>query len=161
MVAVAEKPPPRARRRGPSLADRMLGAGGRFLVGVVLLGAGAAGLYLSNIVDDVRALMPLDLESWKALTVQLAEPRTLAPAVSLKPLNCVATALAGLLLVLSSFQPLRWLTLLHYGCAVVTIAGPWLGVPAVESFDPALVSLAAGGGLSVLLLVVAGLRRPD
>jgi hypothetical protein len=159
LVAVAEKPPPRPRRPGPSLGDRVLAAGTRFLVGVCLLGASVAGLYFIDFAEDLKAVSPLDLDSWKALAAKLLEPRLLALDVAIKPLTCLAAAAAGLLLALSSFQPIRGVGLLHYGCAIVMIAGPWLGVPAVESLDPAIVSLAAGGAFSLVLLVLAGLGR--
>ena len=64
-------------------------------------------------------------------------------------------------LVLSSFQPLRWRTLILYPCAFVMIAGPWLGVPSLESCDATLVSLLAGGVPMVVTLVHAWMRPPE
>ena len=62
-------------------------------------------------------------------------------------------------LVLTSFQPIRGLSLLHYACAAVMIAGPAFGVPAINTLDPALICLVAGGGLSFLMILLSAPRR--
>jgi hypothetical protein len=142
----------------PRLLDRLLGSGLRFLVGALLIVAGLAGLYLSKIPDTLQTQPLSDLDTWKGLWPQLFQAESVL-GVALKPITSVAALLAGVLLLLSSFQPLRWLALLHYGCAFVMIAGPALGVPAIEPLDPALVSLAVGGGISFLMVLLSSPRR--
>ncbi len=161
--------PTRRRRRGrapllPKLVNLMLGAGGRFMTGALLLCIGMGGLHRSQIADDLGTLSLLDPASWQTAWTQLVEPRLilsvpLLPELWYKPLTFLAAAAAGLALLWSSFQRLRWRSLLYYGSAVVMILGPSLGVPAVGPLDASLVSLAAGGAVSLLLTVLPWLRR--
>jgi hypothetical protein len=150
-----------ARRREPilpQLVDRVLGAHLRFAIGGVLVVAGMACLYLSKIPDTLQTQPLSDFDTWKALWPLLFEAEPIA-MLSLKPITSLAAILAGILLVLTSFQPIRGLSLLHYACAAVMIAGPAFGVPAINTLDPALICLVAGGGLSFLMILLSAPRR--
>lgn len=160
-VYAAAAKPPRSRRRSrvwPEVRDKLLGPGGRFGIGGILVCLGVAGLFLTKVADDLRTLPLSDSRSWEMILTQLTQPRTIIGGWTLEPLTALAAALAGIVLVLSSFQPLRWRTLVLYVCAVVMIAGPWLGVPAIGSFDAALLCLAAGGVPAVMVVVMAWLQ---
>ncbi len=108
------------------------------------------------------AALPLaEAASWEIIATQLVQPRPIRGGWTLEPLTALAAAAAGIMLVLSSFQPLRWRSLVHYGGAIVMIAGPWLGVPALGTSDPALVSFMLGGVPMLVMLVLASLRPPE
>jgi tRNA A-37 threonylcarbamoyl transferase component Bud32 len=163
LQAVAAKPP-RPRRPSsvlPELRDHLFGAGGRLGIGGLLVAVGVAGVFLSKVADELRMVPLSEPGAWRNVLALLVEPRSLFGVVTAKPMTFVAAAVAGILLMLSSFQPLRWRTLLHYACAVVMIAGPLLGVPAIESIDAAVVSLVVGGVPSFVLLLQASLRPPE
>jgi hypothetical protein len=166
MVTLADQPlPDRPRRRLlPRLASLMIGGGGRFMTGAVLLCAGLGGLHASKLADDFQTLSLLDPESWQTFWTALIQPcrilsLPLLPELWLKPVTCLAAALAGMLLLITSVQSLRWRSPLHYACAVVMVMGPVLGVPPLGPIDAAVVSLAAGGGLSIFVIVYPWLRR--
>jgi hypothetical protein len=162
-VAAAATRPPRPRRPSriwPELRDKLLGPGGRFGIGGILVALGVVGLFLSRIAEDLRAAWT-EPDAWEKIVKVLEQPRPILGAVMLEPMTALAAVAAGIGLVLSSFQPLRWRTLAHYACAVVMIAGPRLGIPRMEKFDATLVSLVVGGLPMLVLLVLAWLRPPD
>jgi hypothetical protein len=163
-VYAAAVKPPRPRRRSPlwpELRDKLLGPGGRFGIGGILLCVGVAGLYFGGVADELRTLPLAEAASWETIARQLVLPRPIVGAFTLEPLTALAAAVAGLMLALSSFQPLRWRTLVHYGGAIVMVVGPWLGVPALDRFDAALVSFMLGGTPMLVMLVLASLQRPE
>ena len=162
-VAAAAARPPRPRRPSriwSELRDKLLGPGGRFGIGGVLLALGVVGLFLSRIADDLRAAWT-EPDAWEKIVSVLEQPRPIVGGMMIEPMTALAAVAAGIGLVLSSFQPLRWRTLVHYACAVVMIAGPRLGIPRVEKFDATVVSLVVGGVPMLVLLVLAWLRPPD
>jgi hypothetical protein len=165
LYAAAMEPAPR-RRRGRTfggLIDRLLGPNLRMLIGAALVCAALAWLHGTGAAEVVGNGSPYDTKTWQRAWDQVVESDPVqVPFVddgALPPISCLAAGLAGLLLMASAFQALRWLSLVHYGCAVVMIGGPQLGVSALGPLDPPLASLAIGGGISLLALLGAPRRR--
>jgi tRNA A-37 threonylcarbamoyl transferase component Bud32 len=163
-VTAAATRPPRPRRKSqfwPEVRDKLLGPAGRFGVGGILLALGVAGLYFSNIADELRTFSLAEPGGWEALLALLVQPRTIVVGLTLEPMTALAAAVAGLLLVLSSFQPLRWRTLALYVGALVMVAGPFIGVPAIGTLGAAAVSGVAGAVPMIVVLVMAWMRPPE
>jgi hypothetical protein len=95
---------------------------------------------------------------WQQVWVRAAAIHLAVPFVPDTTLSCLAIAVAGLLLLVTTFQSIRWLALSHYICVAVIVLGPTLGVPEVGPLNPAMFSLAAGSAGSLLLIVFAWMR---
>ncbi len=162
MYEVASRPT-QARPRKSRLLEKLDGFvfGGqlRFLLGAVLLFVCLAWLHVRTLTAFFQAAPLYEPKTWEMFWTAAAAAKPLeiplVPALVLAPLSSLAAGVAGLLLILSAFQSLRWLALFHMAVAAVMILGPTLGVPEVGPLGPALACLAGGAALSPIALVVA------
>jgi ribosomal protein S27E len=156
---VAEKPAP-IRRSFRPLFDKVgifVGGGVRLLLAAGLLCVGLGWLHEARVTEGL-ANAPLSLGMWQQVWARAAALYLAVPFVPNMALSCLAIAVAGFLLLLTTFQAIRWLALLHYICVATMVFGPMLGVPEVGPLNPAMVSLAAGSAGSLLLIAFAWMR---
>jgi hypothetical protein len=161
---VAEQPAARPRHRdgvGEKLAALVLGGHVRLGIGALLFCVALAGLHATGIADDLRDSSIWEHGTWENVWRKLsqAEGLQLGPLPALSPMASLAAGVAGCLLAFSAFQPIRWLALLHYAAAAFIIAGPQLGVPAIEPLSPELVSISGGVLVSLFVMVLTRIRQ--
>jgi hypothetical protein len=159
LCAVA-KTPAVTGRGARVLLDKVgvfVSGGVRLLVAAALLCVGLGWLHQAKVTDGL-ANAPLNLGVWQQVWTNAAATQLAVPFVPNVVLSCLAIAVAGFLLLVTTFQSIRWLAFLHYICLTVIVLGPTLGIPEVGLFNPPTVSLAAGSAGSVLLIVFAWMR---
>jgi hypothetical protein len=105
----------------------------------------------------------LSLSTWKMFwTATLMMPPLqipLVPEFVMVPLCTLATGAAGLFLVVSAFQAIRWLAPVHLLIAAGMVLGPSLGVPEVAGFSPQFLCLAGGSAVELVLLFLTWWKR--
>jgi hypothetical protein len=147
-------------RSARALLDKVgvfVGGGFRLVVAAVLLCVGLGWLHQARVTDGLAGA-PLNLAIWQQAWTNATATQLAIPFVPNVVLSCLAIAVAGFLLLLTTFQSIRWLALLHYICLTVLVLGPMFGVPDVGPLTPAMFSLAAGSAGSLLLIVLAWMR---
>jgi hypothetical protein len=141
----------------------VLGAQTRLVLGAVLLLACLACVQQNGVADVFSKGSLFAPSTWENAATKLGSKAPEVPMVGsievLRPLASFASGVAGVLLLLSVFLPLRWLALVPIAAAVLIVLGPTLGVPAVGPLSPALTSLAAGVVLNLGTFVVVWKRR--
>jgi hypothetical protein len=170
MPAAPPTPPvPPARRWRREVGRRLGGAlylvfgpRVRLLVGLVLAAGCAGWLYQNGLVpqqeiqqaaddalnrQDVPDVTPLQNFDWFKETKPLSLPPV--PAVLTDPFASLNPGVAGLILVLSALLHGPRITLFGWAGALLALAGPWLGVPALGPVTASEVSMAAGALLAV------------
>jgi hypothetical protein len=164
LYEAAERPLP-PRRRLPVvklLTGLVLGAQTRLLLGAALLLACLAWLHQNQVADELGKASLLSPATWQGLATKLDNhPLSvpMVPAELLRMLSRLATGVAGVLLLLSIFLPMRWLALVQLAAAALMILGPTLGVPSAGPLSAEMMSLAGGVVLSLGAFVVAWKRR--
>jgi hypothetical protein len=168
-AAPAVPPVPPAQRRRREAARRLgaalyfvFGPRVRLLVGLVLVAGCAGWLYQNQLVpgqelkqaadeaidkQDVPDVTPLQNFDWFKETKPLSLPYV--PAALTDVFASLNPGVAGLILVLSALLHGPRITLFGWAGAVLALAGPWLGVPAVGPVTAHEVSMAAGALLAV------------
>jgi tRNA A-37 threonylcarbamoyl transferase component Bud32 len=170
MPAAPPTPPvPPARRWRREVARRLggalyfvLGPRVRLLVGLVLVAGCAGWLYQNGLVpgqeikqaaddainrQDVPDVTPLQNFDWFKETKPLGLPPV--PAALTDVFASLNPGVAGLILVLSALLHGPRITLFGWAGALLALAGPWLGVPALGPVTASEVSMAAGVLLAV------------
>ena len=160
----AEQPPPvRVRRDGvvEKLESLVLGGGVRLGIGVVLICIPIAWLHSTGVFEVLRDRPVYEGATWADVWPKLTQagPLEISLLPVLAPMSCVAAGVAGILLVITAFQPIRRSVLLHYAAAAFIIAGPQLGVPAIEPLSAELACIAGGAAFSLFVMVVVRMRQ--
>jgi hypothetical protein len=168
-AAPAVSPVPTARRRRREAARRLgealyfvFGPRARLLVGLVLVAGCAGWLYQNGLVpgqeiqqaadeainrQDVPDVTPLQNFDWFKETKPLSLP--LVPAALTDVFASLNPGVAGLILVVSGLLHGPRITLFGWAGALLALAGPWIGVPALGPITANEVSMAAGALLAV------------
>jgi hypothetical protein len=134
----------------------VLGAQTRVVLGAALLLVCLAWLHTNKAADELSKGSLLSPATWENALANLRPLELpMVPAAVLQPLSSLASGVAGLLLVLSAFVPMRLLALVPLAAAALMILGPMLRVPAVGPLSPAMTSLAGGVALWLVAVVVA------
>ena len=151
-----------ARRRLGEALYLVFGPRVRLLVGLVLVAGCAGWLYQNELVpgqeikqaadealnrQDVPDVTPLQNFDWFKETKPLSLP--FVPAALTDVFASLNPGAAGLILVLSALLHGPRITLFGWAGAVLALAGPWLGVPALGPVTAHEVSMAAGALLAV------------
>jgi hypothetical protein len=159
--------PARLRRReaGRRLSEALylvFGPRVRLLVGLVLVAGCAGWLYQNQLVpgqeikqaadealnrQDVPDVTQLQNFDWFKETKPLSLP--FVPAALTDVFASLNPGAAGLILVLSALLHGPRITLFGWAGALLALAGPWLGVPALGPVTAHEVSMAAGALLAV------------
>jgi hypothetical protein len=133
----------------------------RFLIGAVLLGVCGWWMWQNDMIQQFR-----DVQSYndvaKILRAEQAAPLKI-PNVNVsdsvtKWFNTFGVGVAGLLMLVAAALPNWKAALLMPVAAVVAWFGPQLGVPEIGTLTPAQASMAVGGVIGLLVILVG--RKP-
>jgi hypothetical protein len=133
----------------------------RFLIGAVLLGACGWWMWQNDMIQQFRDVQAYE-DVAKILRAEQVAPLKI-PNVNVsesvtKWFNTFGVGVAGLLMLIAASLPNWKAALLMPFAAVVAWFGPSLGVPEIAMLTPAQASMAIGGVIGLLAIVVG--RKP-
>jgi eukaryotic-like serine/threonine-protein kinase len=154
---LADKPTPRRPGRSAirSLEAMILGPHPRLLAGLALLLACLWWLHGSEVLEKIANAPLYEPDTWQTFWADTFRLKPLSipmvPAEITAPLSTVTAGVAGLLLIFSAFQSVRFLALFHFANAAFMVLGPSWGVPELAGMSPELVCMIAGVAMWALV----------
>ncbi len=148
----------------------------RFLLGAVLLAASLTWMSENGViskrqltavtnaaasgnVDRIKRTTTAEVgKATNKITQPLKIP--MVPAAISAPLGSYGSAMAGLMLIISSFFAGWQMSLFVLPAAAVAVLGRTFGIPAIPGLDESLVPIAGGGILFVLGLLFGRTKKP-